>query len=64
MLELTAPTMANQFVPLSWAFLVYMEGKIKLADVTAIGNTFIDILRDQGKLLGNILFKNIGNILD
>ena len=51
-LHLTAPTMNNPFTPLSFAFPVYMEAKIKLANVADIGTTFVNLLKTQGKLYG------------
>ena len=49
--DLSVISMVDQFVPVSWAFVVFMEGKIKIADMDTIGMKFIDLLKTQGEHL-------------
>ena len=48
-MDLSVISMVDQFVPVSWAFVVFMQGKIKIADMDTIGMKFIDLLKTQSK---------------
>ncbi len=46
-LDVAVPTLTNQFIPLNWAFILFMKGKIKLADLDAVVGASLSVLRNQ-----------------
>ncbi len=50
-LETYSPKATDTVVPLSWAFVTYMNAKVKKADQATIGEKFMGLFEGQGKYL-------------
>ncbi len=48
-LETYSPKSTDNVVPLSWAFVTYMNAKVKKSDKVTIGDKFMGLFEGQGK---------------